>query len=198
MTANAVSPVRRTTTVLKAMQMRFGRYRACRAGLTERQLAALEARLESHGYVRLRDTVYKSWKEMHDACEKDAWRYNAGVLDDPSLPEVGSGGRVRLKEALLAQHVYLMLQRAGLRLGYKPNAFGLWSLRRYSIAMVVKSFGIYLGTRQAQHNKATGSTVQSTYDADNGSLEVGAAEMDRPPEDIEPGDSLAETRVKYM
>ena len=69
-TANAVSPVRRTTTVLKAMQMRFGRYRACRAGLTERQLAALEARLESHGYVRLRDTVYKSWKEMHDACEK--------------------------------------------------------------------------------------------------------------------------------
>ena len=36
-TANAVSPVRRTTTVLKAMQMRFGRYRACRAGLTERQ-----------------------------------------------------------------------------------------------------------------------------------------------------------------
>lgn len=194
-TANAVSPVRRTTTVLKAMQMRFGRYRACRAGLTERQLAALEARLESHGYVRLRDTVYKSWKEMHDACEKDAWRYNAGVLDDPSLPEVGSGGRVRLKEALLAQHVYSMLQRAGLRLGYKPNAFGLWSLRRYSIAMVVKSFGIYLGTRQAQHNKATGSTVQSTYDADNGSLEVGAAEMDRPPEDIEPGDSLAETRV---
>ena len=92
-TANAVSPVRRTTTVLKAMQMRFGRYRACRAGLTERQLAALEARLESHGW-----TVYKSWKEMHDACEKDAWRYNAGVLDDPSLPEVGSGGRVRLKE----------------------------------------------------------------------------------------------------
>ena len=73
------------------------------------------------------------------------------------------------------------------KLGYKPNAFGLWSLRRYSIAMVVKSFGIYLGTRQAQHNKATGSTVQSTYDADNGSLEVGAAEMDRPPEDIEPG-----------
>ena len=41
---------------------------------------------------------------MHDACEKDAWRYNAGVLDDPSLPEVGSGGRVRLKEALLERH----------------------------------------------------------------------------------------------
>jgi len=31
-TANAVSPVRRTTTVLKAMQMRFGRYRAILGG----------------------------------------------------------------------------------------------------------------------------------------------------------------------
>ena len=58
-TANAVSAVRRTTTILKALQLRLGRYRACRAGLKSEQLAKHdhEARLESHGYIRLRDTT---------------------------------------------------------------------------------------------------------------------------------------------
>ena len=58
-----------------------------------------------------------------------------------------------------------------------------------------RKFGIYLGTRQAQHSKATGTSVQSTYDQDNGGIDFGAAEMDREAQDIEPGDSLAECRV---
>eukprot|EP00966_Prymnesium_polylepis_P265860 6141367-Prymnesium_polylepis.1 len=61
--------------------------------------------------------------------------------------------------------------------------------------MVVRAFGIYLGTRQAQHSKATGNSVQSTYDADNGSNDFGAGEMGRAAEEVEPGDSLAERRV---
>lgn len=151
-TANAVLAVRRTTTILKAMQMRFGRYRACRAGLSAEQLKQHEARLAAHGYIRLRDTAYKSWEEMHDACERDAWRCCSDVQDDPFLPEV-TGKRVSLKEALRSRHVYEMLEKLGLKLGYEPNRFGLWSIRKYSIAMVVKAFGIYLGTRQGQHSK---------------------------------------------
>ena len=88
MTANAVSAVRRTTTILKALQLRLGRYRACRAGLTSEQLARHEARLESHGYIRLRDTTYTSWEEMNDACEADGWRYNPEMLDYPVLSSV--------------------------------------------------------------------------------------------------------------
>ena len=61
-TANAVSAVRRTTTILRAMMMRLGRYQACRAGLTAKQLAQQKARLCTHGYIRLRDTAYSSWK----------------------------------------------------------------------------------------------------------------------------------------
>ena len=193
-TANAVSAVRRTTVILRAMQMRFGRYRACCAGLTAAELERHKARLASHGYVRLRDTVYSSWKEMFDACEKDAFRYNAEMMDDPALPEVANE-HVDSKTALQASHVYKMLERAGLKLGYAPNEFGLWSIRRYSISMIVKKFGIYLATRQAQHSKATNNTVQSTYDADNASNDFGAAEMPRDAEDVEPGDSLAECRV---
>ena len=145
-TANAISAVRRTTTILKAMQMRFGRYRACRAGLTAEQLASHIARLKSHGCIRLRDTVYETWEEMHDACDKDAFRYNDDVLDGPLLPEV-SGERVSLHEALRAEHVYAMLKKAGMRLGYKPNKFwavvdqevqyrdggqGVWHLSRHA------------------------------------------------------------------
>jgi hypothetical protein len=151
-TANAVSAVRRTTTILKAMQMRFGRYRACRNGLTPERLQQHEAWLTAHGYIRLRDTVYSTWEEMHAACEKDAWRYVDGAKDDPLLPEV-QAERVSQKEALHSRHVYQMLERLGLKLGYEPNKFGLWSIRKYSIAMVVKAFGIYLGTRQGQHSK---------------------------------------------
>ena len=134
-TANAVSAVRRTTTILTAMQMRFGRYRACRAGLTAAQVKRHMARLASHGYIRLRDTAYASWAELHAACESDAFRYNEEMFDDPVLPEV-KDERVSLKEVLAASHVYRMLQQAGLWLGYEPNKFGLWSIRKYSISTV--------------------------------------------------------------
>ena len=59
-TANAVSSVRRTTTVLKALAMRLGRYRACRAGLTVAQLKAHVAQLKEFGYIRLRDSVFQA------------------------------------------------------------------------------------------------------------------------------------------
>ena len=72
------------------------------------------------------------------------------------------------------------LGEACLRLGYAPNVAGMYSLRKYSIATVMREVGIHEATRQAQHNKVTGTTVNSTYDADNGSFEVGAAEMSRP------------------
>ena len=99
---------------------------------------------------------------------------------------------------MTSQHLYKILEEVGLELGYEPNRFGLWSLRKYSISMIVKKFGIYLGTRQAQHSKATGSSVQTTYDQDNGGHDFGAAEMDREAQTIEPGDSLAECRAPSM
>ena len=73
----------------------------------------------------------------YEAAEADAFHYNAEMLDDPLLPEV-KGERVALNVALKSRHVYELLEEAGLRLGYEPNRFGLWSLRRYSISMVVK------------------------------------------------------------
>jgi hypothetical protein len=30
--------------------------------------------------------------------------------------------------------------------GYESNKVGIWSLRKYSISMIVKKFGIYLGS----------------------------------------------------
>ena len=79
--------------------LRFGRYRACRAGLSAEQLSAHKKRLETHGFIRLRDTVYKSWAEMYRAVDADVWRYNDSMLDDPALPEVVKG-QVKLKKYL--------------------------------------------------------------------------------------------------
>ena len=57
---------RRTTTVLKAMQMRFGRYSACRAGLSAEQL-----------------------REKHRAEEKGLdWQMPADALPLPAPTEV--------------------------------------------------------------------------------------------------------------
>jgi len=109
LTANAGSAVRRTITIVSALQVRLGRFRACRKGLSGARLKAHMARLQSHGYVRLCDTEFKSWKELVDAVEADACQYNEDMLDDPLLPEVVSE-RVRLKTALTARQVYSILE----------------------------------------------------------------------------------------
>ena len=100
--------------------MRFGRYRACRQGLTEEQVKKQQDRLRTHGYIRLRNTVFPSWKVMYDAVDKDAFRYNVEMLDWPALPAVRQE-RVLADEAMPPQDLYTILESAGLILGYEPN-----------------------------------------------------------------------------
>ena len=57
------------------------------------------------------------------------FRYNADMLDWPALPEV-HGERVAAMTAMTTQHLYEILEEVGLELGYEPNRFGLWSLRK--------------------------------------------------------------------
>ena len=71
-TANAVSAVRRTTTILTALHMRLGRYRACRAGLDAEQVEAQEQRLKSHGYKVERHSIQE--------LEGDARRLREGCV----------------------------------------------------------------------------------------------------------------------
>ena len=123
------------------------------------------------------------------------YEYNDDMLEDPAIPHVDEFDMIHIKVAMKSSHVRSALAEVCLRLVYEPNKAGLYSFRKYSIATVVREVGIDKGTRQAQHSKVTSTTVNSTYDADNASFEVGAAEMGRPAEYIEPVDSLARRRV---
>ena len=55
LTANAVSAVRRTTVIITALQLRLGRFRACRAGLSDE-------RLEAHKVCRPREARRCGWR----------------------------------------------------------------------------------------------------------------------------------------
>ena len=63
---------------------------------------------------------------MHVKGTRGGVAATSDVQDDPFLPEV-TGKQVSLKEALRSRHVYEMLEKLGLKLGYEPNRFGLWS-----------------------------------------------------------------------
>ena len=197
-TANAQSAVRRSSVRIVAGMIQAGRFSACRAGLSDSKWrGVLQLCKYGRGFrgLQLCDTNYTTWLELVCAVIDSGYAYNADMLDHPAVPHVDKHDQIHLAQSMRSCEVRDHLGAATLRLGYEPNKAGLWSLRRYSIATVVRHFGIHKGTRQAQHNNVNSDTVNSTYDADNASFEVGAGEMGREEEYIEPVDSLARRRV---
>ena len=73
--------------------------------------------------------MFSSWAELCEAAREDAFRFNEDMLDDPLLPRV-INGKYDLRASMLQREVYEMLGAVTLRLGYEPNASGVYSYRK--------------------------------------------------------------------
>ena len=193
-TANSKQAVRRATVFITVLLIATGRFRVCRKGLSEAQVAQLKENVHAYGGLRLKDTAFHSWEELYGAAREDAFRCNADELDDPLIPRV-VGGKFDLKASMLQREVYEMLCSVTLKLGYEPNASGVYSYRKYAISMACRALGYHKATRMAQHADVNQETVNGVYDADNANEDFGAGEMGRPQVEMEPTDSLAAQRV---
>ena len=193
-TANSKEAVRRVTVFLTVLLIVTGRFRVCRRGMSNAQIAKLKKGAHEYRGLRLGDTSFNSWAELYEAAREDTFRINADMLDDPLVPRVVDGN-FDLKASMLQRDVYAMLGELTLARGYEPNASGVYSYRKYAISMVCRALGYHKATRLAQHADVNQETVNGVYDADNANEDFGAGEMGRPQVEMEPTDSLASQRV---
>ena len=121
-TANAEAAIRRTTARTTAALITAGRFKACRARLTDEEwFAVLGSGSGVFGGVEPVVVKYNNWLELTQAVIDSGYEYNSDMLEDPTIPHVLDGfDRIHIKVAMKSSQVRSALAEVCLRLGYEP------------------------------------------------------------------------------
>lgn len=90
--------------------------------------------------VALEDTGYESWEAMADACEASRWAKQAGTSMWVLFPNVAADtGTIDQFTTFDARALALALIAAGAQLGYEPNRWGTWAIRKKGTAELTEA-----------------------------------------------------------
>ena len=189
LTPNAEQMVHCAPARFRRLQMVRGAYKASYAKLDPAAAKALFERVCSvTGFTGLTPelTGYASITEMARACDKSGWARMDPVVDTwAAFPAVGADDAFTQTETAGAEALANTIAAAGDMLGFEPNRFGVWAIRKFGAACIVESGRAFEAAMWLGHSDVHSLSVNAAYLRGSAGLDVGAIEMGEAPQELD-------------